>query len=384
MRTPDDNHARARRDTIAPMSSPAPPDLATLLTIGDLEQAAAAALSPMALRYYRSGADAEHTLLENQAAFARWVLYYRVLCDVSTRDLATTVLGTRVAAPILIAPTAYHRLAHPDGEIGTARAAAAAGLIYVMSTLATTTIEDIAAATPGAPRWFQLYVHKDAGLTRALVARAAAAGHSAIVVTVDTPLLGRRIGDERHGFALPDGLSMVNLLGDATPRSGSALAAYVAERHEPALTWKHIEALRASTALPIVLKGIVRADDARRAADVGVGAIIVSNHGGRQLDHAPATIDALPAVAEAVAGRCEVLMDGGVRWGTDIVKALALGARAVLLGRPILWGLAAGGQPGVTRALDILTTELSRAMALAGCATIHDITRDLVREAPRR
>lgn len=367
-----------------PPASPAPPHLAALLTIADLEHAAAAALSPMALRYYRSGADAEHTLHENQAAFARWALYYRVLVDVASRDLSTTVLGTRVAAPILIAPTAYHRLAHPDGEVGTARAAAAAGLIYVMSTLATTTIEDVAAATPGAPRWFQLYVHKDAGLTRALVARAAAAGHSAIVVTVDTPLLGRRLGDERHGFALPDGLAMVNLLGDSTPRSGSALAAYVAERHEPALTWKHIEHLRASTALPIVLKGLVRADDARRAADVGVAAIIVSNHGGRQLDHAPATIDALPAVAEAVAGRCEVLMDGGVRWGTDILKALALGARAVLLGRPILWGLAAGGQPGVTRALDILTSELSRAMALAGCATIHDITRELVREAPRR
>jgi len=365
-----------QRGTIAAMSEV---DLSSLLTVEDFERAAAGALSPVALRYFSSGADAEHTLRENQAAFARWAIYYKVLVDVSARDLHTTVLGSRVESPILIAPTAYHKLAHPDGELATARAAQEAGTVYVMSTLATTTIEEVARATPGAPRWFQLYVHKDAGLTRALVARAAAAGHTAIVVTVDTPMLGRRLQDERHGFALPEGMAMVNLLAEEAPTTGSALAAYVADRHESALTWKHVEQLRSSTALPIVLKGIVRADDARRAADVGVAAVIVSNHGGRQLDGAPATIDALPAIADAVAGRCEVLMDGGVRWGTDVLRALALGARAVLVGRPVLWGLAAGGQAGVARVLQILSAELSRAMALAGCAKIGDITRDLVR-----
>src|SRR5207253_7245336 len=208
---------------------------------------------------------------------------------------------------------------------------------------------------PAAPKWFQLYVHRDAGLTREVVARAAAAGYRALVVTVDTPLLGRRIGDERYGFALPPGLSMPNLAASQLPEAaavGSSLAKYFAERHNPAFTWRDLEALRASTAMPLVLKGILRGDDAARAAEHGCAAIVVSNHGGRQLDGVPATIDALPGVAAAVAGRCELYVDGGVRWGTDVLKALALGARAVLLGRPILWGLAVDGADGVRAVLE--------------------------------
>ena len=336
----------------------------------------------MAYDYYRSGADAQESLRANREAFARWRLWYRVLVDVASRDLSTTVLGTEIASPILIAPTAYHRLAHPDGEIATAQAAAAVGTIHVVSTLATTSLEEVAAAS-AAPKWFQLYVHKDRGFTRSLVERAEASGYRAIALTVDTPILGRRLADERNGFCLPEGLVMSNLIaagaGEAPP--GSMLSGYVAARHDPSLTWKDVEWLRSLTRLPVVLKGIVRADDAVRAAQAGAQAIIVSNHGARQLDGAPATLEALPLVADAVAGRCEVLMDGGIRWGTDVLKALALGARAVLVGRPVLWGLAVNGRDGVVRVLELLGTELSNAMALAGCASVAAIDRDLCRPA---
>jgi isopentenyl diphosphate isomerase/L-lactate dehydrogenase-like FMN-dependent dehydrogenase len=357
----------------------------SLLTIDDFEKAAKKKLSRMAYDYFRSGADAERTLKATERAFRRYEIWYRVLCDVSERDLTTTVLGMPVPAPILIAPTAYHRLAHPEGEIATARAAAEAGTIYVLSTLATTSIEDVAAASTG-PKWFQLYVHKDRGFSRSLVERAERAGYRALLLTVDTPILGRRLRDERNGFGLPEGMVMANLVSAAERGSGvapksSSLAGYVAARHDAGLTWNDVAWLRGITKLPILLKGIVRGDDAERAIDAGVAGIVVSNHGGRQLDRAPATIDALPVVASAVAGRCEVLMDGGVRWGADVLTALALGARAVLVGRPILWGLAVDGQAGVRRVLDILQTELSCAMALAGCSALGAIDRDLVRRA---
>jgi len=303
-----------------------------------------------------------------------------VLVDVSERDLSTTVLGAPTSMPVMIAPTAYHKLAHPDGERATARGAAAAGVVYCASTLATTSLEDIAAATP-APKWFQLYVHRDEELTAAIVARAAAAGYRALVVTVDTAVLGRRLGDERHGFQLPPELEMPNLAEHLPPTAdrGSALARYFAERHSASFSWRDLERLRASTKLPIVLKGVLRGDDAARAVDAGCAAVIVSNHGGRQLDGVPATLDALPEVAAAVAGRAEGLVDGGVRWGADVVKALALGARAVLLGRPILWGLAVAGEAGVRDVLELVRGELSRAMALAGARNVREIDRDLVR-----
>lgn len=355
--------------------------LERLITVDDFERAAEAVLPRMAWDYYRSGADDERTLRRNRRALRRWEIWYRVLVDVSRRSTATTLLGADLATPILIAPTAYHRMAHPDGELATARAAAAAGVLYVVSTLATTRLEDVAAASAG-PKWFQLYVHKDRGFTRALVERAQGAGYRAVVLTVDAPILGRRLADERNAFTLPDGLAMANLVApDATgsTEERSMLAKYVASRHDASLTWKDLEWLRGTTSLPLLIKGIVRADDAARAVEHGAAAVVVSNHGARQLDGSPATIDALPGVVAAVAGRCPVLMDGGVRSGTDVLKALALGAAAVLVGRPILWGLAVGGEPGVARVLEILQGELSSAMALAGCASLADAGGDLVR-----
>jgi 4-hydroxymandelate oxidase len=358
--------------------------LARLQTVDEFERAARAILPTPSYDYYRSGADEERTLRANRRAFRRYQFWYRVLVDVSQRSLATTVLGTEVAMPILVAPTAYHQLAHSDGEVATARGTAAAGSLMVVSTLATRSLEDVA-AVPG-PKWFQLYVHRDRGLTRSLVDRAVAAGYRALVVTVDTPVLGRRLAAERSNFVLPPGLTMANLkeaVQEVAPEGGLALATYVASRHDASLTWRDIEWVRSLSPLPVVLKGIVRGDDARLAVECGAAGIIVSNHGARQLDGSPATIEALPEVAEAVGGRAEVLMDGGVRWGTDVLKALALGARAVLLGRPILWSLTVGGAAGVQRMLELMAGELSRAMALAGCASVTAIDRGLVRPAPR-
>jgi 4-hydroxymandelate oxidase len=356
-----------------------------LLTVRDYRRAARARLSPAAWDYFRSGADAQVTLRANRRAFARWSLYYRVLVDVSAPRLATTLLGQPVTMPILIAPTAYQRLAHPDGELGVAEAAAAAGTVYVVSTLATTSLEDIARAAPTGLRWFQLYVHKDRGLTRALVERAYAAGYRALVLTVDTPRLGRRLADERNGFALPPGLRMANLTADAGAAhavdGGSALAHFFAARHDASLTWRDVEWLRSVAPLPLVVKGVVRPDDALRAVEAGAAAVIVSNHGGRQLDGAPATLEALPPIVDALAGRAEVLLDGGVRWGTDVLKALALGARAVLVGRPILWGLAVGGRAGVAEVLALLRDDLERAMALGGCPDLDAIDVSLVAPA---
>jgi 4-hydroxymandelate oxidase len=377
------------------------------LTVGDFRRAARERLSRMAYDYYRSGADAQVTLRANLRAYRQYEIWYRVLCGVEVRSLETTVLGTPVAFPILIAPTAYQRLAHPDGELATARAAAELGTVVVVSTLATCTMEAVAAAATG-PRWFQLYVHRDRGLTRSLVERAVAAGYGALVVTVDTPMLGRRLADERNGFALPPGLTMANFpgggaaasgdddgmdggaaaggdggraggAGAVAERRGSELANYFAARHDASLTWRELDWLRSLCSLPLVVKGIVRPDDAVRAIEHGAQAVIVSNHGGRQLDGAPATLTALPGVVDAIAGRAEVLLDGGIRWGTDVLKALGLGARAVLVGRPILWGLAVNGQAGVAEVLALLRDELSRAMALSGCPAVGSIDRDLIR-----
>lgn len=358
--------------------------LAACITVDDFEVAARARLSAMAYEYYRSGADEEHTLRRNRDAWTTYELWYRAFVDVALPSAATSVLGTPVSSPLLIAPTAYHALADAEGERATARAAKDTGSLYVASTLATTTLEDVAAAAPGAPRWFQLYVHKDRAFTARLVERARAAGYGAIVVTCDTPVLGHRCADVRNGFSLPPGLAMANLveilppdLGDG---DGSELARFVASRHDPSVTWKDLEALaKACAPLPIVVKGIVRGDDARAALDAGARAVWVSNHGGRQLDLAPSTADALVDVVAAVGGRAEVYVDGGIRSGTHALVALALGARAVFVGRPILWGLAAGGQEGVRRVLDLLLEELVRAMQLAGCSDAAAIGRDLVR-----
>jgi 4-hydroxymandelate oxidase len=359
--------------------------LSRLLTVDDFERAARARLPRTAWDYFRSGAGEERTLRRNRTAFARYQIWPRVLVDVSARDLSTTVLGQRVPFPILIAPTAYHCLAHPDGELATARAAAGLETVYVVSTLATRSLEEVAQAAPSterAPKWLQLYVQKDRGLTRAIVERAVAVGHTALVLTVDTPILGRRLRDERNGFGLPAGMRMANLDAGGDPGASTTLADHVARRHDASFCWRDLEWLRSLAALPIVLKGILRADDARRAVDSGVAGIVVSNHGARQLDGVPSTIEALPGVVEAVGGRAEVLLDGGVRWGTDVLKALGLGARAVLVGRPVLWGLAVGGEAGVRRVLELLRDELSSAMALGGCTDLDSI-EGTIAPAPR-
>jgi 4-hydroxymandelate oxidase len=352
----------------------------------ELEALARERLSREAYDYYASGAQDEVTLRENRAAYDRLTLAYRVLVDVSRRDLSATVLGQPVAMPVLVAPTAFHRLAVPEGEIATARAAGAAGTVMILSTLSNTRVEDVVAAASG-PVWFQLYVYRDRKATEGLVRRAESAGCRALVLTVDAPLIGRRERDVRNRFHLPPGLAVANMLpegyGDLPPAAAdSGLAAYVSALLDPSLSWRDVSWLRSITNLPVLVKGIVRPDDALRAAEAGAAGLVVSNHGGRQLDTAPATIDVLPEIADALAAhnhKIEVLMDGGIRRGTDILKALALGARAVLVGRPILWGLAANGEAGAAWALRHLRDELDLAMALAGTPTLADITRDLVR-----
>jgi 4-hydroxymandelate oxidase len=357
------------------------------VTVEDFEAAARARLPQMVYDYYRSGADEEHTLRRNSDAFAAYEIWYRTLVDVGCPELETTLLGVKVASPICIAPTAYHRLACPDGEQATARAAAKAKTLYVASTLATTTLEDVAAAAREAgdgARGFQLYVHKERAFTESLVARAKAAGYSAIAVTIDTPVLGRRCADVRNGFALPDGRVMANLVDILPPDlgagAGSELARFVASRHDPTFAWKDLEWIaRIAAPMPVVVKGLVRADDARRAIDHGVAAVWVSNHGGRQLDFAPATIDALAGVVDAVGDRAEVYLDGGVSSGTRALIALGLGARAVFVGRPVLWGLSADGERGVESVLALLNEELRRAMQLSGCANAAALRDGVIR-----
>jgi 4-hydroxymandelate oxidase len=305
-----------------------------------------------------------------------------VLVDVSKRSQATTVLGMPSSMPVLIAPTAFHKMACDDGELATVRAAGTAGVPMILSTLSNTPMEEVVAAS-STPVWFQLYVYKDRGATAALIGRAKAAGCQAIVLTVDAPLLGTRERDRRNRFRLPSHLSVANLtaagkqhLPDA---DDSGLAAYVARQLDPALSFDDLAWLRAQSELPLIVKGVVRPDDAVKCAERGAAAIVVSNHGGRQLDTSPATIDVLPEIADAIGDRAQIFVDGGVRRGTDVIKALALGARAVLIGRPILWGLATAGQGGAERVLSILREEIDLAMALAGCPDVAAIGRDLVR-----
>lgn len=359
------------------------------VNVMDFEPIARERLARLAWDYYASGANDEITLRANRAAFDRLALHYRVLVDVSARAPRTQVLGHDVSMPLLIAPTAFHRLAHPDGELATARAAGVAGTIMILSTLSNTRVEDVIAAATG-PVWFQLYVYRDRQVTRALVERAEAAGCQALVLTVDAPLLGRRERDVRNRFALPDGLRIENMLPEGLEDlpagvEDSGLGAYFASILDPTLSWDDVGWLRSITRLPLLIKGIVRPDDARRAVDHGAAGVVVSNHGGRQLDTSPATIDVLPGIVEAVGDRAEVLIDGGVRRGTDVLKAVALGARAALIGRPVLWGLAAGGERGLGRVLALLRDEIDLAMALCGCPTVAEVAamgRDLVRPAP--
>lgn len=362
-------------------TSPEPGPIPPPVNLLELEALAAARLEPQTYDYYRSGAGDELTLNRNRAAFAERELLPRVLVDVSSVDLSTSALGTPMAHPIVVAPTAFHRLADPEGELATARGAAGAGAVMCLSSLSNTPMEEVAAAGgEGAGRWFQLYVFRDRGVTRDLVARAEAADYRAIVLTVDAPILGRRERDVRNEFALPPGLGIACVPEGAVdaPEGESGLAAYFATMLDASLDWSDLEWLVSTTDLPVAVKGVHRADDAERALAAGASAVIVSNHGGRQLDTTPATIDMLPAIAEAVGGDCDVLLDGGVRRGIDVVKALALGANAVQIGRPVLWALASGGAGGVGAAIRMLEAETREAMTLCGARSVAELGADLL------
>ena len=357
-------------------------DPESLISVSDYARAARAKLPKPVLDYFEGGALDEITLRENTAGWERLKLYYRVLAGVGERDLTTTILGQRISMPIVVAPTAFHRLACDEGEIATARAAKKAGTLFILSSLSNTAMEKVFAEA-ASPKWFQLYVYKDREITRALVQRAEAAGAEAIVLTVDAPGLGTRERDMRNRFRLPDGLTVANLapLGKGTVPmvEGSGLAAYVRDNFKSDLGFDDLDWLCAATRLPVVVKGVCRGGDARRAAEHGAKAIVVSNHGGRQLDTAPATCEVLPHVVEAIGDLCEIYVDGGIRRGSDVLKAIALGARAVLVGRPILWGLTVGGEEGAVNVLEILRRELDEAMLLSGCTTLADIDSSLLR-----
>jgi 4-hydroxymandelate oxidase len=332
--------------------------------------------------YFAGGAEDESTVRANRAAFARYALRPRVLVDVRDIDQRVDLFGDVCDFPVLLAPTAFQRLAHPDGELASARAAAAAGTLLIASTLSTCTVEEIAAAGGGAPFWFQLYVFRDRSITGELVRRAEAAGARALCVTASVPVQGNRERDAHNQFRLPDSLDMANFRGlrQATfpAASGSGLLAFISAEFDASLTWDALAWLRSITSLPILVKGIMLADDARLAVEHGAAGVIVSNHGGRQLDGADAALHALPAIADAVGGAVPVLVDGGVRRGTDVVKALLLGARAVLIGRPYLWGLAVDGQAGVAHTLSILREETHRTLALLGAPAIADLGGDQI------
>ena len=353
-----------------------------LVNLYDFEASALARLPRPTRDYYCGGANDEITLERNRAAYEAIPIHYRVLRDVSERDLSTSVLGIPLSMPIVVAPTACHELAHPDGELATARAAGAAGTLMVISTLANFAMEDVRREATG-PLWFQLYIYRDRGVTRELVRRAEAAGCRAIVFTVDAPVGGQRERDVRNEFRLPEGIVMRNLLPAGRSFAGldegnGSAADYINAMFDPSISWKDLDWLAAQTRLPVLVKGVVRADDAVRAREHGAQGVVVSNHGGRQLDTSPATIEVLESITTAVDGRIEVLIDGGVRRGTDVLKALALGARAVLIGRPVLWGLAVDGEHGVRSVLDILRRELDVAMALAGCCNVEEIDIGLI------
>ena len=353
--------------------------LADAVSLSDFEGVAEKRMTHNAWEYINSGAADQITLRWNREAFDKLRLNPRVLRDVSQVDTRVKVLGHALDFPILLAPTALHKLAHPEGEIATVKGAGAAGALMALSTMSSTVLEDVAKAATG-PLWFQLYVQKDRGFTAELVERAERAGYKALVVTVDTPVEGARNRQERAKFHLPPGVVLENLMGlkvafgAKLDTEGKVFENILPNR----LTWKDIEWLQSVSKVPVLLKGVLNAADADIAARSGVAGILVSNHGARNLDTVPATIEALPRVTDKVAGRIAVLMDGGVRRGTDVLKALALGANAVLVGRPIFYGLSTGGADGVTKMLNILRKEFEMAMALCGIDRVEKIDRGVL------
>ncbi|XP_052872319.1 uncharacterized protein LOC128277829 [Anopheles cruzii] len=353
-----------------------------LVSIRDYEARAHEIIPRNALDYFRSGAGDELSLRLNRTGFDRLRIRPRMLQGANERDLSCTVFGERFSMPIGISPTAMQRMAHPDGEVANARAAASQRVPIILSTISTTSIEDVASATPGSVKWFQLYIYRDRSVTESLVRRAEAAGFRAIVLTVDAPVFGLRRSDMRNRFSLPPHLTIANFVGKAATgvhsQGGSGINEYIAAQLDPALSWDDVKWLVGFTKLPVVVKGILTREDAIIAADLGVHGVFVSNHGARQVDSVPASIEALPEIVKAVGDRVEIFLDGGITQGTDVFKALALGARMVFFGRPAVWGLAVHGQQGVENVLGILRMELDLTMALVGCNTIAEITKNYI------
>ena len=350
------------------------------LKLDDFEPAARAILPQGIYDYIAGGAEDEATLRGNREAFARYRFRFKVLTSADRPDLSHEVLGQRFAMPVHLAPAAIQRMAHPDGEAAAYRAATDAGIAYCLSTLSSVSIEDVAAAAAGA-RWFQLYMHADRAVSTALVERAVDAGYSAILLTVDLPKTGRRERDIRNEFSLPEGLSYANLGGIRTRATAAGLDPFAqdvnAQTH-PGLNWGDLQWLVSKSSLPVIVKGVVRGDDARRAVEAGARGLVVSNHGGRQLDYAIASLDALPEVVQAVRGEVPVLLDGGIRRGTDVLKALCLGASGVLIGRPCLYALAVGGAEGVRGMLALLREEIALSMSLLGVRRLSELGPDLL------
>lgn len=355
-----------------PPLSTIPPEIAA---VADYEAYARERLSAPVWAYLSGGAGDELTLRENHDAFARWQILPRLLRDVSAGHTRVELLGRTFPHPVFVAPTAFHRLFHPEGESATVLGASALEAGMVVSTLASHRLEDLA-PTASAPLWFQLYLQPDRAFTRDLIQRAEASGYEALVVTADAPLNGLRHREQRAGFQLPPGIEAVNLRDMPPPAPATSVFGSSLLNHAP--RWKDLAWVREQTRLPVLLKGVLAPADARIAVEEGLSGIVVSNHGGRTLDSAPATLDALPRVAAEAAGKIPVLMDGGIRRGSDIFKAIALGADAVMVGRPVLHGLAAAGAVGVAHVLRMLRTELELTMALAGCPDLSSISRDFL------
>ena len=352
------------------------------LNLADYERLAEEAVDPGLFAYWAGGADDEWTLAENARAWSRWVLRPRVLADVSEVSTATTVLGQDLSLPVLVAPVAFAGLAHPDGERGLARAAAAAGTVMCLSTLANVSPAELVADVPNAARWFQLYCFRDRAVTNALVEQAADAGFGAIVLTADAPVIAKRERDLRSGFRITSDVP-VPALATALGAPAEGLTADLFAAVSAAVTWRDVEEICDAARIPVLVKGVLTAEDAALAVEHGAAGVVVSNHGGRQLDGVAAAPDALEEVVGAAADRIPVLADGGIRRGGHVVRALALGARAVLVGRPTLWALAARGEPGVAHVLELLRDEIATTLALCGCVSPADVTRAHVGRAAR-
>ncbi|XP_046818746.1 peroxisomal (S)-2-hydroxy-acid oxidase GLO1 [Vespa crabro] len=349
----------------------------------DYEKYAINNLTPIVRDYYKSGAGEESSLRWNREAFKRYRIKPRFLRDVSKRDISTTILGEKISMPLGVAPSAMQRMAHPDGECANVKAVEAAGTIFILSTISTSSIEEVAKVAPKCIKWFQLYVYIDRNITLNLIRRAEKAGFKALVLTIDAPIFGDRRADLRNKFALPKHLRLANfeeaLLNKmTTSKTGSGLNEYVNKMFDQSLSWKDITWLKSITKLPIILKGILTAEDAILSVKYGAAAIIVSNHGARQVDGVPATIEVLPEIVNAVKDKIEIYMDGGIRQGIDVFKALALGANMVFIGRPMLWGLCYAGEKGALNILEMMKKEIDQVFTLTGCTTIKDVTSDMV------